>query len=159
MIAIHWTEVGMRLKTTRERRALTQEELAQKALISSRSIVRYENGGSIRSVATSTALAEVLGVRLEWLMRGEAPTDVEAGSPVGAVAEPPSEYDASGNELKPDAPRNPGIIITHADTREVWFTIDFPPYFRVETPLEIRTRAKRPDIHDLELKSRQKLAK
>ena len=32
---------------------------------------------------------------------------------------------------------NAGVIVTYAETGEVWFTIEFPPYLRVFKPLEV----------------------
>ena len=57
-----------RLKLIRERKALTQRELAEKAGINRVTITRIENGYDQPFPATVRKLADALGVRPEDLM-------------------------------------------------------------------------------------------
>lgn len=60
-----------RLRTVRERRALTQVELAAKAKINRVSLARIETGDAEPRPSTIRKLAEALGVEPEQLMEPE----------------------------------------------------------------------------------------
>lgn len=59
---------GGRLKTARERRGLTQDELAERAQTTQLSISRYENSKSTPAPDILAALALALEVSADWLL-------------------------------------------------------------------------------------------
>lgn len=61
-----------RLKGVRERKALTQKELAEHAGVSRPTVVRIENGADANP-PTARRLAEALGVEPAELMEAEEP--------------------------------------------------------------------------------------
>lgn len=58
------------LKRNREKRGLSQSELAKIADISQPTIVKYEKGIKVPNVITAVALAEKLGTTCEELVKG-----------------------------------------------------------------------------------------
>lgn len=85
-----------RLREWRERRALTQVELAERAGVSERSVAGYEAGGGAR-LPTVRRLAEALGIEVTDLYGdsehplGEAPASPEQPSFNGLLEEEQSE--------------------------------------------------------------------
>jgi len=63
--------IGERLRKTRERRVLTQAELAERSAVLEVTISRIENGHSQPTPKTIRKLAEALGVDATWLRFGE----------------------------------------------------------------------------------------
>ena len=62
------TELGKRVARMRERRRMTQQELAEKAKISYQSLWRIERGTQGKpSIFTIAAIARVLGVSMDYL--------------------------------------------------------------------------------------------
>ena len=67
-----------RLKYAREKKEITQDELSKKlGLDKNVQLSRWENGVRTPRLITAQKLAEVLNVRLEWLLHGTG--DMEAG--------------------------------------------------------------------------------
>lgn len=64
--------IADRVRELRQRRGLTQEELAEQAQVSANVVRKIEQGGTAR-METYNALARVLGVRTVWFMAAEAP--------------------------------------------------------------------------------------
>jgi transcriptional regulator with XRE-family HTH domain len=64
-------EFGKRLRSIREERGLTQRELAQRIETQIPQISRYESGASMPNAETLVSIAEVLHVRLDFLLLGE----------------------------------------------------------------------------------------
>jgi len=64
--------LNTRLKTTRQQLGLTQEEIAKKADISTRSYQQYESGERIPKITTALLIARVLNSTVEELF-AEAP--------------------------------------------------------------------------------------
>jgi transcriptional regulator with XRE-family HTH domain len=82
-----------RFRTARERRELTQQQVADRCELSLKTIKRYDAGGRPRNVEIAQRLAEVLDQPLEWLWPPEANLNVRvarANYPVAPPADPPS---------------------------------------------------------------------
>jgi transcriptional regulator with XRE-family HTH domain len=62
-------QIGMRLKATREKRRLSQADVAAKAGISREYLARLEAGKHDPTVGTLERLAKVLGVKLPTLLK------------------------------------------------------------------------------------------
>ena len=60
-----------RLRLRRERQGLTQEELAEKAKLSKRSIVKWERGPKLPTVRLAERLALALDTSVAFLLSGE----------------------------------------------------------------------------------------
>jgi transcriptional regulator with XRE-family HTH domain len=82
-----------RFRTARERRELTQQQVADRCELSLKTIKRYDGGGRPRNVEIAQRLAEVLDQPLEWLWPPEANLNVRvarANYPVAPPADPPT---------------------------------------------------------------------
>lgn len=64
-------EIGNRIKSARENRGWTQEELAEKIDLSTQFISTIERGAAGASLGTIIGLCEVLNVSSEWLLCGK----------------------------------------------------------------------------------------
>lgn len=64
-------EIASRIKTCREMRSLTQEELARQLDTTAASISRWERGETIPRGGTMYRLANILRVNVAWLKSGE----------------------------------------------------------------------------------------
>jgi transcriptional regulator with XRE-family HTH domain len=64
-------ECRHRIRQVRELRGLSQEALARRVDLSSKSVARFEGGQTEPSIATLRLLAESLGVSPAWLLTGE----------------------------------------------------------------------------------------
>lgn len=73
----HRTEVGRRVRVRRVWVDLSQEEVAERARVSRNFVSAIERGAQGLDAWRLWALADVLGVRLEWLLTG--PDDVLPG--------------------------------------------------------------------------------
>lgn len=65
------SDIGQKLRSWRERKNLTQEELAEKSGVSERTIQRAEKGESFRS-GTLKSLCAALGIHESYLFTGSA---------------------------------------------------------------------------------------
>jgi transcriptional regulator with XRE-family HTH domain len=82
-----------RFRMARERRELTQQQVADRCELSLKTIKRYDGGGRPRNVEIAQRLAEVLDQPLEWLWPPEANLNVRvarANYPVAWPADPPT---------------------------------------------------------------------
>jgi transcriptional regulator with XRE-family HTH domain len=82
-----------RFRMARERRELTQQQVADRCELSLKTIKRYDAGGRPRSIEIAQRLAEVLDQPLEWLWPPEANLNVRvarANYPVAWPADPPT---------------------------------------------------------------------
>jgi putative transcriptional regulator len=59
---------GGRLKEARERKGMTQADLARQAGVSRELINNVENGRKLMSLPHARAVARVLGVGLDWMV-------------------------------------------------------------------------------------------
>ncbi len=64
-------KIGKFIASIRKERKLTQEELAEKLNVNSRTISRWETGYSIPDISMFTLLSKALGVSINDLMSGE----------------------------------------------------------------------------------------
>ena len=62
---------GAAIKTLRERRRLTQSQLADKLSVSDKTISKWETGRGLPDVSLLEPLASALGVSLPALLSGE----------------------------------------------------------------------------------------
>lgn len=66
--------IGGRIRLARENKNWTQDELREKAGISKGFLSDVENNKRNPSITNALALAEALGVSVEWLARGKQKT-------------------------------------------------------------------------------------
>ncbi len=64
-------KIGKFIAKLRKEKKLTQEELAEKLNVNSRTISRWETGNSIPDISMFTNLSKILGVSINDLMSGE----------------------------------------------------------------------------------------
>jgi transcriptional regulator with XRE-family HTH domain len=65
--------IGERFKAARTRKRLTQRELTQQSGVGLKTIRKVEQTDHEPTVRTARRLAEVLGIRVEWLLFGVEP--------------------------------------------------------------------------------------
>ena len=73
----HRSQVGRRVRVRRVWAALSQEEVAQRAQVTRNFVSAIERGAQGLDAWRLWAVADVLGVRLEWLLTG--PDDLVPG--------------------------------------------------------------------------------
>jgi len=66
---VNWRKRGMQIKRIREKRGLTQEELANKVRVSRVTVARIEIGNRRPSLELLERLAEVLKVKVGVLLK------------------------------------------------------------------------------------------
>lgn len=64
-------KIGAFLKALRAERGLTQEQLAEKMLVSSRTVSRWETGSNLPDLSVLVEIADFYGVELRELLDGE----------------------------------------------------------------------------------------
>src|SRR5215211_7917343 len=79
-----------RFRIARERRELTQQQVADRCELSLKTIKRYDAGGRPRSIEIAQRLAEVLEHPLEWLWPPEANLNVRVARANYPVPLPPA---------------------------------------------------------------------
>jgi transcriptional regulator with XRE-family HTH domain len=102
------TEGKSRFRIARERRGLTQQQLADYCEIPLRSIKRYDAGGRVRDIEIAQRLAEVLDQPLHWLWPPENHPYVHvarANHPVPPTTPDPHEVLATLHRTRPRARR------------------------------------------------------
>jgi class 3 adenylate cyclase len=72
--------VGERIRTRRERLGITQRDVANGLQVSAQAVSKWERGDNAPDVGVLVALSRLLGVSLDWLLGGHAPTD-DGGRP------------------------------------------------------------------------------
>ena len=60
--------VGARIAELRKDKNMTQQQLADELLVSNKAVSKWENGGGLPDIATIPKLAEVLGVKTDYLL-------------------------------------------------------------------------------------------
>ena len=60
--------VGTRIAELRKDKNMTQQQLADELLVSNKAVSKWENGGGLPDIATIPKLAEVLGVKTDYLL-------------------------------------------------------------------------------------------
>ncbi len=73
-------EIGERIRTTRQERRITQEELAAAVGVSRSAVAQWETGRSGQITGNLARIAQVLGVGVEFLMQGGSLAIPEASS-------------------------------------------------------------------------------
>ena len=73
--------LGERISALRTARGLSQSELAEALEVSRQSVSKWETDASVPDLDRLVKLAELFGVSLDQLVRGEAPPSGEGGSP------------------------------------------------------------------------------
>lgn len=65
------TELGARIATARELKGLNQSDLARALGVASQAVWRWEQGRVTPGAARLVEIADVTGVTLDWLLRGD----------------------------------------------------------------------------------------
>lgn len=68
---------GANLRAEREKKGLTQQAVAAKVGISQSVLAQYELGIKSPSIVTAEAIARVLGISIELLLKGESKHGVD----------------------------------------------------------------------------------
>jgi len=63
-------QLGLRIKTQRERRKLRQADIANSLQISAQAVSKWERGENAPDISVLVGLARLLGVSVEWLLGG-----------------------------------------------------------------------------------------
>lgn len=79
-------EIGDRIRATRQERRITQEELAAAVGVSRSAVAQWETGRSGQVTGNLARIAQVLGVGVEFLMQGAAPTGIPEASSADEMA-------------------------------------------------------------------------
>ncbi|MBQ8159885.1 MAG: helix-turn-helix transcriptional regulator [Clostridia bacterium] len=83
---MNYVDLGQRVRATRKKQAMTQEQLAEKVGISSSFLGHIERGTRAVSVDTLVALCNVLSVRADYLL-GASLTNFDSCCPEGLMDE------------------------------------------------------------------------
>lgn len=73
-------KIGAFLRALRAEKGLTQEQLAEKMLVSSRTVSRWETGANLPDLSVLLEIADFYGVELRELLDGERRTHTMEGS-------------------------------------------------------------------------------
>ena len=68
-------KIGILLKEMRKEKNLSQEQLAEKFYVSTRTISRWENGNTMPDISVMIELADFYGIDLRELLNGERKSD------------------------------------------------------------------------------------
>jgi transcriptional regulator with XRE-family HTH domain len=63
-------DLGLRLKTARQRCGFSQTKLAEKVGINQNNIAQYEAGKALPKLETIVKFSQILGCSIEWLITG-----------------------------------------------------------------------------------------
>lgn len=77
-------ELGKRIKTLRNSRGLTQLELAEALNMKQSGLSMIETGRNGLGIDHAVKIADILGVTLDELVRGDTEPDAADGEPVAA---------------------------------------------------------------------------
>ena len=69
-------KIGEKLKTLRKERQLTQEELAEKLYVSSKTVSRWENGTNLPDISTLLEIADLYGVDIREILLCERKREI-----------------------------------------------------------------------------------
>ena len=73
--------LGKRIGQYRRQRNMTQEELAQKLGVTAQAVSKWENDASCPDIALLPQLANLLGIRVDTLLTGEAEPEIRVLPP------------------------------------------------------------------------------
>lgn len=79
-------KIGAFIAARRKEMGLTQQQLAERLGVTNKAVSKWESGNGIPDISLFTALAEVLGVTADELLRGEpsgSPRRRRPGRPAG----------------------------------------------------------------------------
>ena len=80
------TDIGKRIKIAREKRGMTQREVAQLLGYQPLAISRWERGERSPSISVLSKLANLLNINIQWLLTGEGEMELpENWPPPGAL--------------------------------------------------------------------------
>ena len=69
------TSIGARIKQRRKELGLTQIQIKEATGISSGNMSEIENGSKLPSTPTLIALSSTLNCSIDWILKGESPSD------------------------------------------------------------------------------------
>lgn len=81
--------IGARLRSERQRLGLTQEGVASRIGLKSKSAIKNYEKGQVPGAEMLARLAALFGSSIDWLLSGR-----ESGEPISRVADPPGFYSA-----------------------------------------------------------------
>lgn len=90
-------KMGLFLKDLRKEKGLTQEELAEKFYVSSRSISRWERGSNMPDIETLLILADFYGVELVEILNGSRRSEMKNEERETNIKV--SEYEKENNKI------------------------------------------------------------
>ncbi len=108
--------MGSFLSALRRAQGMTQQEVADRLLVSNRAVSRWERDETVPDITLLPAIADLFGVTVDELLRGERrrtvelpPTDAAPGSETGAKfrSTPASAADAAGESPAMPRPASP----------------------------------------------------
>ncbi len=115
-------KIGTFLKTLRNEKGFTQEELAEILNVSSRSISRWENGKNFPDISLLVQLAELYDVEIIEIIDGERKSETMKKE-TKEVAEKLSDYAEADKEITIKRIRNQSLMGVAA--LAVYFILDF----------------------------------
>ena len=71
MYQIDYQKFGQFLSEMRKEKSMTQKELADKLFVSDKTVSKWERGNSMPNVTLLTPIADVLGITVTELLKGE----------------------------------------------------------------------------------------
>lgn len=101
-------QIGKFIKENREKKNLTQEQLAEKLGLTGKSISRWENGKTMPDISMLSPLANILGVSVQELLNGRKMTKEELLELKGTI-EDLVEYE-SKQQIKKDRKTNKYLV-------------------------------------------------
>ncbi len=102
-------KIGAFLKMLRNEKGFTQEELAEKLNVSSRSVSRWENGKNFPDISLLVQLAELYDVEIVEIIDGERKSEI-MNEETREVAEKLSDYAEADKELTIKRIRNQSLM-------------------------------------------------
>lgn len=131
-------EIAQRLAAIRREKGFSQEELAGQLGLSRQAVSKWERGESAPDMGNLIALADLYGMTLDELVRGEAPTQAAEAEPIARTTGP-EKVDVTINNCPPPAPQTPPVFPAYPQTppasqppsepkptSEIWMTFPYP---------------------------------
>lgn len=123
--------LGKRIAELRKEKGLKQEALAEKLSVSPQAVSKWENDQSCPDISVLPLLAELLGVTVDQLLTGKAPT------PIVKVSDPKKQKDikdmilrlmvdsAQGDKVRINIPLSVVETLVESDSSSIIFTEAF----------------------------------